>query len=260
MAPVFDIFFACAPKDFNKLPYVVQSAVDNIEGYDRIYICVPQQIPDKILSKINVDYKLVYDDDVLPGVNRKRWKFRPNWCFQQHLKLFQEVTQDWYLTLDCDTIVNRRMKFFNDDTPIYWKGTDQFFGPYFIFQVLMIGIPKINERSFIADMNFIYRPIINDMLKRNNYTRESFIEKSQKITTKWCCIGEPELYGSYCQKYYPSMYNEKYLKHHTYGGRPQRNLTEFKWNDNEIKQMIERASHLEVDTFSLHSWLNEGDQ
>lgn len=256
---MFDIFLACAPKDFNKLPFVINAAAKNIRKWDKIYICIPKKIPPEILNKITGKYTIVYDKDVLP-IDRKGWKFRPNWLFQQHLKLFQEVTQDWYLTLDCDTIINRPMDFYENGKPVYWKGQDQFYAPYFIFQALMIGLPKISDTSYIADMNFINRALINEMLDRNNYTRETFIAKSQEITTKYCHLGEPELYGSYCFKYYPDLYIEKFLKQKNCGGRPQKTENEFMWNESETIYRVREIAKEDYDTWVFHSWLDEGDQ
>jgi hypothetical protein len=255
---MFDIFLACAPKDYNKLPFVITAITKNVSDYDDIYICSPTEIPVSILKKIPVKYKVFFDDKVLP-VDRKGWRHRSNWCFQQHLKLFQGVTQDWYLTLDCDTIINRPLKFFENNKPNYWKGHDQFNPPYFIWQALMIGLPKVDKHTFVADMNLIHRPIINEMLKTNDYTIDSFIAKSQKITNEFCYIGEPELYGSYCYKNYPDLYTERFLKQKAFGGRVQKNVKQILFDNGEIEALIERAKELDIDTFSIHSWLVENE-
>ena len=115
MIPKFDIFLACAPKDFLKVPYVVASISKYIQGYDNIFICSPVDIPFAIMSKIPVMVYTYLDENVLPVVSRDGWAFRPNWCFQQHLKLFQNVTKEWYLTIDCDIIINRMLPFFEEE-------------------------------------------------------------------------------------------------------------------------------------------------
>ena len=257
---MFDIFLACAPKDYNKLPFVVESIIKNIEGYDKIFVCAPEMPPSEIQDKLPNDCSFHLDNNVLPGCDRSLWRFRPNWLFQQHLKLFQQVTQDWYLTLDCDTIINRPMKFFENVSPIYWKGWNQFHAPYFIHMAFMIGLPKIDRRSCIADMNFIYRPIVNNILERNEYTIESFIAKSQEVTTEFCHIGMPELYGNYCAKYYPDFYTERFLKQKVFNARKQHKINDLVWKEVEIKNIIEQAKKLDVDTLAIHSWLDEGDQ
>lgn len=152
---MFDIFLACAPKDFNKLPYVVKSIVDNVKGFDKIVICSPTDIPPPIQAKIPYAFYNYLDQNVLPGIDRSGWEYRPNWHMQQYLKLFQEVTGDWYLTWDCDTIACRSLPFYEDDKPIYYYGWEQRFEPYFKFQEKMIGIGRVGPHTFISDLNSI---------------------------------------------------------------------------------------------------------
>ena len=261
MPKLFDVFFACAPKDYNKLPFVVNTFAENVEGWDNIIICSPITISEDVLSKINVMHYTFLDENVLPGVDRNIWRFRKNWQFQQHLKLFQDVTSDWYLTFDCDTIVNRKLSFYDGEKPIYYQGMDQTFPPYFTHMGRMINLEKIKgSRSFVADMNFIYRPFIREMLERNSYTKESFIKKSQSITDKYCCMGEPELYGTYCFCYHPDFYVIKQLKQAPFQGRPHNGIGDVVWSEAEILENIEKHKSVDCDTFSLHSWFNEGDQ
>ena len=260
MAPKFDIFLACAPKDYLKIPYTITSISENIEGYDKIFICSPTVIPAEITSKFPVMYYTYLDENGLPGVNRAGWNFRPNWCFQQHLKLFQQMTGDWYLTIDCDIIINRPMKFFDGNKPIYYRGENQYYAPYFKFMEIMVRLMKESPRSYIADMNLINRNIINDMLSKNSYTRESFIKKSQQITERNCHIGEPELYGNYCKKFFPDCYIEKDLVQAPFIGRHQNRVEGTVYSIDEIEKAIAENKGKPFDVFSLHSWLNEGDQ
>lgn len=257
--PLFDIFLACAPKDYNKLPYVVESIAQNVSGFDSVFICAPTEIPHDIVGNIPISHYSVLDKDGLPGVNRDGWIYRPNWCFQQHLKLFQVLTREWYLTIDCDTIINRQMTFFEKDgRPIWWMGPDQMHAQYFKFQEKMIGVPRLAKRSFIADMNLFNRKIINEMLVRNDHNRVSFIEKSQEITSEECYLGEPELYGNYCTKHFSGMYSEKSLSVALFAGKFQNNVNDVVWSEEEMEDLIEEASRKPIDTFSFHSWLLEG--
>ena len=85
---IFDIFLPCAPKDYNKLPYVVASIAKYVEGYNNIFICSPINIPHEILKKLSTGCYIYLDRHIL-DVDRSKWKHRSNWCYQQHLKLFQ---------------------------------------------------------------------------------------------------------------------------------------------------------------------------
>jgi hypothetical protein len=260
--PAFDIFLACAPKDYRKLPYTVRSIVDHVEGFSDIVVCSPTDIPSAVMERLPVKIDTLLDIHALPGERaaQRRWSFRPNWCFQQHLKLFQRFTKRWYATIDCDTIFVRPFRFFDGDKPLYWMGHDQCYQPYFEFQHRMIGVGKVYPKSFVADMNLVYAPVVAEMLERNQYTVQSFIAKGQDITTKDCCIGEPELYGSYVHVYWPDLYEKRALKQKDpLGSRTQQGEEEV-WKEGEIEHGIEIAQAMDCDTISFHSWLNEGDQ
>jgi len=257
MGAKFDVFLPCAPKDHMKLPYVIESVANNIPDIGNIFIVTPTEIPSDIQDRISVMYYVFWDINILPGVDRSGWKYRPNWSFQQHAKLFQDITSDWYLTLDCDTIINREIRMFDGDTPVCWHGWEQNVEQYFKFQREMIGIGRLADFTFIADMNLFYRPIIAEMLERNGYTIKTFCEKSQRIIDKDCWIGEPELYGNYCYKYHRDLYKYKQLKQAQLDGRAQYDECDAMYTDRDIKRMIRRIKDQDIDTFSFHSWLME---
>lgn len=256
----FDIFLACSKKDFTKLPYVAQSIKDNIKGWNDVHICSPIPIPDEIGSRIPFSYNEHLDENVLFGVNRSGWKFRPNWTFQQNLKLFQSVTSNLYLTIDCDTIINRPLEMYLNGKPICYHGLEQIYPPYFVFNEKMIGISREWPRTFISDMNFIYREIVDEMLDRFGYSIHEFIQKSQSITDKDCCMAEPELYGNYVAKYWPYLYSHKELIQAPFKGKCISSIDETPWSIECIETMIEEMKQFPYDTFSIHSWLDEGDQ
>lgn len=253
----FDVFLACAPKDFNKLPYVTKSIIDNVSGMDNLYLCSPIDIPSDIQVKIPYAFNNYLDQNILPEINRNELKYRPNWHFQQYLKLFQKVTKDWYLTWDCDTIACRPIEFFENDKPIYYLGWEQNHAPYFQFQNKMIGLGRVAETTFVADMNFIYRPIVDEMLSKNGYTINSFIKKAQEITNANCYMAECELYGSYVWRYHRDKYTHKKLKQRAFEGRIHRKNDNYKWGEYEIEKLIEECKDKMFDTFSIHSWFIE---
>lgn len=253
----FDVLLPCAPKDYNKLPYVMKSVVDNIVGYDGIYVVSPTDIPTDILSRLPYAYYSYLDSDLMPGIDREKWSYRPNWNFQQCLKLFQGVTADWYLTLDCDTFVNRPLSFVEDGKPVYYLGWDQNMDYYFRYQKEMIGIGKVAPFTFIADMNLIYRPFVTEMLNKSGHSVKSFIEKSQAIVNKDCQMAEPELYGSYIWENHRDVYTYKKLKQRGFKGRVQKERDNVGWNEKEIADAIAEERNQDIDTFSLHSWFVE---
>lgn len=220
-------------------------------------MCSPIEIPKWISQRIEYDYQFFLDKDILPGIDREKWAFRPNWHFQQCAKLFQKVTIGWYLTWDCDTIALRKISFMEENKPIYYSGWEQLHEPYFEFQKEMIGIGRVAPFTFIADMNLIYRPYINEMVNKNGYTINSFIEKSQEIITNKLYMAEPELYGSYIWANHREEYLYKKLKQVPFEGRLHRGEKEFEWPEKDIEDKIDEYENGEYDTVAIHSWFIE---
>lgn len=246
----FDVFLACAPKDNIKLKYMLRGLIQNVDGIKDIHICSPKPIP-KFEADTNIYYHL--DKEVLPDVDPLKWKFRPNWCFQQFLKLFQTVTStDYYLTLDIDSVINRPMKFFEDDHPIWYTGWRQNHLPYFLFNKYMLELDKVVDHTFICDMNFFNKTIINEMMSMYNFTPSSFAEKSYNIMTQGCHIGEPELYGNFAEKYYPGLYKYKPAKQYHFGKDHSNDPSAVPWTEQEIQELLKDKE--DYDMIQMHSW------
>jgi hypothetical protein len=258
MVTKFDAFLACAPKDFIKLPYVVDSLIEFVPQMDNIFICSFKKLPMEIAGKLPPSIKFFMDDEILPELDRSKWAYRPNWHTQQCLKLLQRVTSDWYLTWDCDTIACRKINFIENDKPIYYSGWEQEHKPYFVFQKKLIDIGKIAPMTFIADMNFIYRPYVIEMLDANYYTIDTFIKTCQGLAQdETCYMAEPELYGSYIWKNHREEYIYKKLNQPHIEGRKHDNRFLYVYTDNDVKERIDRYKNGEYDTFSIHSWFIE---
>jgi len=246
----FDVLIASCSKDFIKLPFVVKSIVENISGFENIYIISPE----KINIKSQYPITTFTDKEILPNVNPMMWNFRPNWIFQQFIKLFQNVTKnDYYLTVDSDIIINRPLKFFENDHPVWYMGWEQNESPYYRFQQIMLGYGREYNHTFIADMNFMNKNIIKEMLNRNNYTIDSFIKKSYDVIDISCHPSECDIYGNYVIKYHPDLYILKQLKQDVHGKRLV-HTNQNVWSKEEIEKLIKDKKILDVDVHTLHSW------
>jgi hypothetical protein len=246
----FDAFLPCAPKDMIKLKYMLRGLIKNAKGLKSIHICTPKSIPE-----FEVDFPIYYhlDREVLPNIDPLRWKFRPNWCFQQFLKLFQEVTTtDYYLTVDIDTTLNRPMTFFDGDNPIWYEGWRQNHLPYFLFNKYMLELDKVADHTFICDMNFFNKTIINEMLRKYDMTVEEFAEKSFDITSASCHIAEPEIYGNFVMKNYPDLYKIKKAKQFHTGKDHSNNPNAVPWTEKEIIELLKDKE--DYDMVQMHSW------
>jgi hypothetical protein len=249
---IFDIFIPTCEKDLHKLPYVIKCAKENIDFGGDIHVCSPNEIE---IKQKNVIYHL--DKDVLP-IDRFLWKERPSWNFQLALVLFQEITREKWLVINCDTFINRKLDFFENDKPIIYSGRSQYCPCFFTFNYWMIGIGKVYPESFITDMGFYDRNIIKEILQKNDYKDKfEFIKKSQKITNHVCFMGEQDLYGSYCYVNHKDEFIFKSLKMKNCEGLIQDNLTDQKYSYKDIENKIINTKNEDYDTFSLHSWCSE---
>lgn len=299
MSEFYDIFIAAAPKDFNKLKYLFKSIDENLTGFEDIHISVPDKeqflYMDKdwarregyLLLFLNHNIYLHSDKEIL-DIDMSKCKYRPNWIYQQYLKMFQNVTKnDLYLTIDSDVIFNRSMSMFTilnviDDPStvingfgipksikperkrILWAGWQQNNRPYFEFQEKMLNLPREYNGTFISDINFMSKNIIDEMMSKNNYTIDSFIEKSFEIITgnenssrnplpDACYPAEPEIWGQYAIKYHGDKYAYKQAKTKAIG-RVAKSLDDIVWTDADIEQKIMQMKSTDLDFYSLHSW------
>lgn len=254
----FDIFLCCAVKDYNKLKFNVISIMKNVCEFENVYIVTPTDFPFKDQLPSNVIYlkdKLVLDIDI------NKFKYRSTWQYQMFLKLFQNVTKnDYYVTIDCDVVINRPMRFFNkDNKPIWYLGSPQNCEPYFNFNEKMFGFGRLFPYTFINDMNFFNKSIIKEMLNKHNYTFETFLKKSYDIINKDCHLAEPELYGNYVIKYHPDLYVFNRLKTYT-NARIQKNPNINNWSTEEIRNTIIDLDDKDYDILIFHSWFNPNNK
>lgn len=247
----FDVFLVCAMKDVVKLPFVVKSVIRHVVNLNKIYICTPKPI-----DKLDIDYPIeYYTDKKVLNIDPYMWKFRPNWIYQQMLKLFQNITEtNFYLTVDCDNIFVKDIRFFNEkNRPVWYKGWDQNNQQYYNFNSTMFNLNKTVNHTFIADMNFFNKTVIQYMLETHNMTVKSFLNKSFDITNITCHISEAELYGQFVSKYLPGMYEIKNLKQFN-NGKHNDNPNAVIWNKNEINETLNKYVSGDYDVIQFHTW------
>lgn len=249
--PPYDILLCCGKKDYKKLPFVLEGLGRNLEGFDGVYLVSPTA-PATLDAYPQV--RQFRDPEVL-DIDVSRWRYRPNWIYQQFLKLFQTVTpNDLYLVVDCDVIVNRPLRVFEEGRPVMFLGRDQCRGEYFRFQEKVLGFGRTYDHSFISDTMFCDRRIVDDMLSRTGTTRERFIEASFGIIDEDCFISEQELYGNYTMKYFPERYVIRRLRT-TFVGKEQSEVDGEMWSTDELREAVARYRGTDYDLIALHSWI-----
>ena len=238
-----DMVIPAAPKDYNKLPYVIDAVREHLD-IEQIHIIVSDFTP--MQPRTGVFYH--QDEHVLP-YDRTLIKHRPNWIFQMLLKMLQDVTRsDWFLVIDADIIINRRINLWNKDgIPILNLGRNQYCKPYFEFNKQILGYGRVLDWSFLSECTLYNKSLVKEMIP----DMDSFWDKLVRITSKECHLGDAEMYGSFIMHEYPGLYELQHLNV-MYRGKHDKHI----WTDKEIRSALQsiRSSHSDAHLISLHSW------
>ena len=251
--PPFDVLVLAAPKDYVMLPFVLRGIARNVAGYTDVYLCTPTPVE---TLRLPVAVRPLLDAHVLP-VDRTRWRYRPDWVCQQFLKLLQEATpNDLYLVVDADTIVSEPLPLFEGGRPVWWTGLDQLCEAYFRFSRTMLGVDRVYDHTFIADLFFFSRALVEEMLASGGYTRESFVERSFAVIEEGCRPSEAELYMNYVYAHHPEAYVIRELRT-AFVGKELDDAGVEPWTRREIARTIRAMRRRRLQTFSLHSWARD---
>lgn len=238
-----------APKDYNKLPYVLRSIDAYLPEISMVHIISPEAQAITESERLKV---VCHSDKEVLYFDRSRFAWRPNWVYQQFLKLFQDVTEsDLFLVLDSDILFNRPTSLIDNGKPVFLLGRDQNFGPYFNFNMRMLGIGRTYDHSFLSECTLYSKTMIQEMVFHAGFsTALEFVNYAATIINVECMPAEAELYGSYVYRYYPEMYVFRHLRSSMqgrYGGHI--------WTDDEITALIDEMSKRDdVDIYTMHTW------
>lgn len=246
MSQPTDLVIPAAPKDYGKLKYVIP-LVRKFIDVETIHIITPEPV-----TLPDVDAVYHGDDDVLP-YDRTRLGYRPDWIFQQLLKIFQDVTEnDWFLVVDADVFVCRHIPLWTTQgNPILNLGRNQQCAPYFNFNEQLLGFGREYPWSFLSECTLYNKQMVRDMLQFCALTMDEFWEVVVDITSPECHMGDAEFYGSYIVHEHPERYELRNL-HATFRGRHSPHV----WTNGEIhSEIADIQKHFpSAHLIALHSW------
>jgi hypothetical protein len=246
----YDLFIPVAPKDEIKLTHVIEHAIKHLNPKS-IFVCSPHTINNKI-----IDTKISYinDKDVLDIDDKSFISFRPNWTYQQFLKLFFNLSHsDYYFALDADTIILKELSLFNEKkNPIWYYGWKQNHFPYFLFNKKFFNLNKSLPHTGIGDLGLFNKKITKTLL---NYTGcNSAKQLLETVGTKMNVVfhfSEYETYANFANTYYPDLYVFEHLKQENKGRDLNQGQT---WTSKDIEEYIEKYTNSDKSILSLHSW------
>lgn len=241
-----ELFLCAAPKDYNKIPWALQGVADHIREITTAHVVTPDLLNFTNLTRLEIRKYIDYDvlqfpHDIFP--------YRPNWIFQQFLKLFQNVTEDEYLAIDADTIILRDLELHQDGKPVFMLACDQPEGAYHEFNQRILGVKRPYPHSLISECTLYQRHYVWEMLRKMGaYSIDRFAAWTASIIDVLCHPAESELYGAYVYSQHPDAYVFRQLEI-CMNGR----YNSGEWQESEIRKLIEEQRD-KADILSIHTW------
>ncbi len=230
----FDALIVVTADDFNRLLPVYPKLISRF-SYGKICFISPHEVDSLIQNARELqdkarwidENKVIKFDDVhrcmskrlAEALNgRELPRGMTGWYYQQFLKMqYSEICEDeYYMVWDGDTVPCRDINMFNKDTgKPYLDMKHEYHQDYFdTMSIILPGLKKVIERSFIAEHMLIRTDImqnlIKDIEKNNSIPGTKFWEKiinaipPEKFSAS--AFSEFETYGTYVAIKYPDVY------------------------------------------------------
>ena len=139
---------------------------------------------------------------------------KPGWYYQQFLKMsFSEICdEDYYMSWDADTIPLRTIRMFDDEGHPYFDLKAEFNPGYFVTLKNLLGLDKVNEKSFIAEHMIFSKSRMAELIKEiealpirgGKYYEKIFYSLDLNNLKKG--FSEFETYGSWMSVRHPGEY------------------------------------------------------
>lgn len=232
----YDAVILSHPKDYNKLPFCLES-LQYLDPYpENIYVISPDKHNiDGVTSILDPEAIGIYVDEI-------EYK-RPFWILQQLLGLYQRFTvNDTYMVIDGDIMFNRKLAF--SGKTFFISDREQHHVPYFNFMSDYFKLEKKVDYTFINDFMIFDKKICDHFLPP--------LKEFVKDLNKWLqdekyLLADYELYGNWVNNNLPGEYSVRFTKQKTMGQFAM-------WDTEQLKILKNVMSNVPVDLFSVHTW------
>lgn len=234
----YDVIIPVAYKDHVKVPFCVEGLQYLDPQPEKIFIVSSKKI--NISGCEWVDEREVLDIELDEIVYR-----RNNWIYQQLLKVCQDFSDEWFMTVDSDLIFKKPLKVFSDNgLPVYYfNNHPQYHMPYFDFMQKVWGLNKIINNSFISDFMIFRKKLCRELIP----DQRKFLQQLNQIISEDCLFSEFETYGNYMAKKYPYSFMTDHIVVDNHG-----KYMPHLFSSEEIKEILNRPT--DADAVALHSW------
>jgi hypothetical protein len=243
----FDIFVPVHYKDSVKIDFLLESIFRNIHGFDKIYLVTNFNFQ----SKFKSDKIIVLNEKEVLDVDFEKIKYRNSWTYQQFLKLFQNVTKDWFLVIDSDCYVNKHIEIFNGDKfNFLFDGRENLnLSPFYSFSSKFLNVNRSYNKQFVSEIMVFNRNIILEIFKNIGLnTVNEMIDYLCENIKRHECLSEFELYGSYVHSKHPDLYNYKDISCFKTGFQD----FEFEWDESSIVDLIFQNPDVDLITYNTY--------
>ena len=217
--PRYDVVIKSHHKDYLKLELVIDSCIKHLKPQPKnIYLITFDGI--KLKKKHESIVTHIKDRDVVPHIDRKRLKHRPNWVWVNLVSILQQNTEcDLYLDVQSDNVFLQDVNVFSESgNPILFRSRANKYNcrghlPYFRFSKEMFD----NEKTIGSDYTYISEFIMYDKRilrtlvdKHFNGSVEALIEKAISIVCDDSYPADQEIYGFLVESRFADKYDYKY--------------------------------------------------
>lgn len=234
----YDVMIPVANKDYVKVPYCVEGLKYLDPAPEKVFLVSSRKL--KIEGCEWIDEREAVDIK-LEDISYRR----NNWIYQQLIKLCQDFTTEWYMTVDSDFIFKKPTKVFSEHgLPIYrFNNHPQEHPPYFNFMDKVWGLKKIINNSFICDFMMFRRKLCRELIPDTS----KFLKQLNQIISDDCLLSEFETYGNYMAKNYPYSFMTDHIKVDSYG-----KYLPLLFSNEEIKSILNKQT--DSNAVAIHSW------
>jgi hypothetical protein len=252
----YEIVIPTASKDTNKVPYAIQSALQYLNPKpQQIHIIASPIAYGHLLTNKNLDDVEIHREDIVVPLDPTLSRFRrPQWVYQQFIKLFNDVTDtDDYLVVDSDIIFNRPINIYSADSkPFFFLNSiNHNHEPDFALLQKLFGFGREYPHTFTVEFMLIRKHIRNSIYKKWGTIKNLYKEVCSLITHdgRPYRMNDYETYGQFTYVNFPNHYdfiNIRSKLFHKYG---------VDWAPEEIEELISKMGPESVDVFTYHTWI-----
>lgn len=247
---IFDVVIVSHEFDFNKLKFIIKNIDINLPDAEEIHLILSEReryLDNDIIEKLT-NKKIFYhiETEVLK-IDKDKIKHRRNWIYQMMLKFFQNVTKnDNYLIIEADTVILKKLEFFQGEKTIFYLGMNQYHEPNFNFMNKVFNLNREYNHSFISELMMYNKKIIRDILYKSKCNSiQDFLNLVYNNVDNNSYPADYEIYGNFCYKYYKDKYIIQKLNSKSVGRYGN-------WTDEEIEEFIN--TNKQYDTVSFHTY------